>query len=221
MRRPYAKRVGPPRPKRRRRPIMPACGSLVGYFPSKRAFFAAIVEEEGAKLLRASTPDLSLPPFDQIKAGLEVYIDHAEHFPDGYRMAHQAAITDSDLCPTRQTRINVQRDRNPRQPGHRDACGQRDSDSGHELARFRASRHSRLARHPRHLPRRTARPVHPRAVGRGRTATRSPRDVAPLRNRPSGNKPPQARRQTRLGCVDGPATATRTNTAESNTQSYQ
>jgi hypothetical protein len=35
----------------------------------------------------------------------------AEHFPDGYRMAHQAVITDSDLCPTRQTRINVQRDR--------------------------------------------------------------------------------------------------------------
>ena len=52
---------------------MPACGSLVGYFPSKRAFFAAIVEEEGAKLLRASTPDLSRPPFDQIKAGLEVW----------------------------------------------------------------------------------------------------------------------------------------------------
>ena len=74
---------------------MPACGSLVGYFPSKRAFFAAIVEEEGAKLLRASTPDLSLPPFDQIKAGPEVYIDHAEHFPDGYRMAHQAVITDA------------------------------------------------------------------------------------------------------------------------------
>ena len=117
------------------RPIMPACGSLVGYFPSKRAFFAAIMEEEGAKLLRASTPDLSLPPFDQIKAGLEVYIDHAEHFPDGYRLAHQAVITDSDLCPTRQTRINVQRDRNPRQPGHRDACGQRDSDSGHQTAR--------------------------------------------------------------------------------------
>jgi hypothetical protein len=30
---------------------MPACGSLVGYFPSKRAFFAAIVEEEGAQRL--------------------------------------------------------------------------------------------------------------------------------------------------------------------------
>jgi AcrR family transcriptional regulator len=56
---------------------MPACGSLVGYFPSKRAFFAAIVEEEGAKLLRASTPDLSLPPFDQIKAGLAARPDRS------------------------------------------------------------------------------------------------------------------------------------------------
>jgi AcrR family transcriptional regulator len=88
-----------------------SCGLLYHYFPSKRAFFAAIVEEEGANLLRASTPDLSRPPLDQIKAGLAVYIDHAEQNPDGYRMAHQVAITDSDLGPTRQTRITTQRDR--------------------------------------------------------------------------------------------------------------
>jgi hypothetical protein len=49
-----------------------------------RAFFAAIVEEEGAKCCAPPPPDLSLPPFDQIKAGREVYIDRAEHFPDGY-----------------------------------------------------------------------------------------------------------------------------------------
>lgn len=88
-----------------------SCGLLYHYFPSKRAFFLAIVEHEGAKLLRASSPDPALPPLDQVKAGLEVYIDYAERHPDGYRMARQAAFTDNDLHPIHQARITAQRDR--------------------------------------------------------------------------------------------------------------
>jgi AcrR family transcriptional regulator len=86
-------------------------GLLYHYFPSKRAFFLAIVEDESAKLLRASAPDPALPPLDQLKAGLEVYIDYAERHPDGFRMAQQAAITDDDLHPLHRARVSAHRDR--------------------------------------------------------------------------------------------------------------
>jgi AcrR family transcriptional regulator len=86
-------------------------GLLYRYFPSKQAFFDAVVEVEGANLLRASSPDPTLSPLDQIKAGLDVYIDQAEKSPSGYRIAHRAGNADGDLGRTHQTRIMIQRDR--------------------------------------------------------------------------------------------------------------
>lgn len=86
-------------------------GLLYRYFPSKRAFFLAIVEVESAKLLRASTPDPTLSPLDQLSAGLEVYIDYAEHHPDSFRVAQHSHASDHDLHPLHQQRIAAQRDR--------------------------------------------------------------------------------------------------------------
>ncbi|MBV8182729.1 MAG: TetR/AcrR family transcriptional regulator [Mycobacterium sp.] len=88
-----------------------SCGLLYHYFPSKREFFLAIVEDESAKLLRASTPDPALPPLDQLKAGLDVYIDYAERHPDSFRVAQHAAITDHDLQRLHDARVTAQRDR--------------------------------------------------------------------------------------------------------------
>jgi AcrR family transcriptional regulator len=88
-----------------------SCGLLYHYFPSKRAFFVAIAEDESAKLLQASTPDPSLPPLEQLKAGLEVYIDHAERHPDSFRVARQAAITDNHERRIYQERFTAHRDR--------------------------------------------------------------------------------------------------------------
>jgi AcrR family transcriptional regulator len=84
---------------------------LYHYFPSKRAFFLAIVEEQGNKLLQTTTPDPSLPPLRQVEAGLEFYIDSAEQSPDAYRMAHEAALADRDAQLLRQTRVAAQRNR--------------------------------------------------------------------------------------------------------------
>jgi AcrR family transcriptional regulator len=86
-------------------------GLLYHYFPSKRAFFLAIVEDESAKLLSASAPDPKLAPIEQVKAGVEVYIDYAERHPDGFRMAQRAAITDTDLRQIHQARVTAQHDR--------------------------------------------------------------------------------------------------------------
>ena len=88
-----------------------SCGLLYHYFPSKRAFFLAIIEDESAKLLQAATPDPSLPPFDQLKAGVEVYIDYAERHPDGFRVAQRAALTDDDLLHIHEGRVTAHRDR--------------------------------------------------------------------------------------------------------------
>ena len=86
-------------------------GLLYRYFPSKQAFFAAVIDAEGERLLHASLPDPALSPLGQIKAGLDVYIDQAENSPSAYRMAHQLGSTDSGLEPTRQLRNIIQRDR--------------------------------------------------------------------------------------------------------------
>lgn len=86
-------------------------GLLYHYFPSKRAFFLAIVDDESAKLLRASIPDPSLPPLEQLEAGLEVYIDYAERHPHGFRVAQHAAITDNNLDRIHQARVTAHRDR--------------------------------------------------------------------------------------------------------------
>jgi AcrR family transcriptional regulator len=86
-------------------------GLLYHYFPSKRAFFLAIVEDQSAKLLQASTPDAALPPLEQLKAGLDIYIGYAECHPDSFRVAQQAAITDHDLGQIHRARISMHRDR--------------------------------------------------------------------------------------------------------------
>jgi AcrR family transcriptional regulator len=86
-------------------------GLLYRYFPSKQAFFAAVIEAEGERLLHASLPDPALSPLDQIKAGLDVYIDQAENSPSAYRVAHQLGFADSGLEPSRQVRNNIQCDR--------------------------------------------------------------------------------------------------------------
>lgn len=69
------------------------------------------MEDQSAKLLHASAPDTSLPPLDQVNAGLEVYIECAERHPDGFRVAQHAAVTDPDLGRIHQARVSVHRDR--------------------------------------------------------------------------------------------------------------
>jgi AcrR family transcriptional regulator len=88
-----------------------SCGLLYHYFPSKRAFFLAIVEDQSGKLLDASNPDPSLPPLEQLKAGLDIYIRYAESHPDSFRVAQQAAVTDNDLGQIHRARVSAQRDR--------------------------------------------------------------------------------------------------------------
>lgn len=87
-----------------------SCGLLYHYFPSKRAFFLAVVEDQSARLLQASTPAASSAPLDQLNAGLQVYIDYAEHHPDRFRLAHHAAVIDNDLGRIHGARVSAHRE---------------------------------------------------------------------------------------------------------------
>lgn len=66
-------------------------GLLYHYFPTKKDFFAAIVRVQRDQLLAMSEPDPALPVAEQLRAGLEVYLEFARTHPDGYRVVHRSA----------------------------------------------------------------------------------------------------------------------------------
>ena len=55
------------------------------YFPDKRAFFAAVVRNEGEKLFEATNapPDSDASLFEQLRAGVLAYLDYDEAHPHG------------------------------------------------------------------------------------------------------------------------------------------
>ena len=65
-------------------------GLLYHYFPTKKDFFAEIVRGQRDQLLAMSEPDPALPVAEQLRAGLDVYLEFARTHPDGYRIVHRA-----------------------------------------------------------------------------------------------------------------------------------
>lgn len=87
-------------------------GLLYHYFPTKREFFLAIVQAESARLLRLSAQDPSRPLLDQLNAGLDVYLDYAQHHASGYRIVHLAAsAADEEIRVIRDAALAANRDR--------------------------------------------------------------------------------------------------------------
>ncbi|MDP9820355.1 TetR/AcrR family transcriptional regulator [Nocardioides massiliensis] len=77
-------------------------GLLYHYFPGKRAFFAALVRRHSEKLVAETAPDPSLPPYEQLARGVEVYLDHVARNPLGTR-AMMRALASADAEMTRLT----------------------------------------------------------------------------------------------------------------------
>jgi AcrR family transcriptional regulator len=58
---------------------------LYHYFPSKQAYFAATLEEKAAELIKLmAEPDPSLPPLEQLMAGLDAFLGWVEANRDAY-----------------------------------------------------------------------------------------------------------------------------------------
>ncbi|MDT5196084.1 MAG: hypothetical protein QOH20_2838, partial [Mycobacterium sp.] len=51
-------------------------GLLYHYFPTKAAFFAALIERSSGRLMAVSVPDPALSPLEQLRHGIDAYLAH-------------------------------------------------------------------------------------------------------------------------------------------------
>jgi AcrR family transcriptional regulator len=58
---------------------------LYRYFPSKQAYFRAALEQAAEDLRERTAPDPSLPPWEQLVAGLEGFLAMIDENPGAYR----------------------------------------------------------------------------------------------------------------------------------------
>ncbi|MEU3611840.1 TetR/AcrR family transcriptional regulator [Streptomyces sp. NPDC006872] len=65
-------------------------GLLYHYFPTKRDFFAAVVERESERMLRMTAAVPGIPVRDQLASGLDTYLEYVETHAHGYRAFHRA-----------------------------------------------------------------------------------------------------------------------------------
>jgi AcrR family transcriptional regulator len=65
-------------------------GLLYHYFPTKRDFFAAVVERESERMLRMTAAVPGVPVRDQLTEGLDTYLAYVQAHAHGYRAFHRA-----------------------------------------------------------------------------------------------------------------------------------
>ncbi|MFJ4781830.1 TetR/AcrR family transcriptional regulator [Streptomyces sp. NPDC088794] len=65
-------------------------GLLYHYFPTKRDFFAAVVERESERMLQMTAAVPGVPAREQLTAGLDTYLTYVEAHAHGFRAFHRA-----------------------------------------------------------------------------------------------------------------------------------
>ncbi|WP_327319852.1 TetR/AcrR family transcriptional regulator [Streptomyces sp. NBC_01235] len=65
-------------------------GLLYHYFPTKRDFFAAVVERESERMLRMTAAVPGVPVRERLASGLDTYLEYVETHAHGYRAFHRA-----------------------------------------------------------------------------------------------------------------------------------
>ncbi|SHH58367.1 TetR/AcrR family transcriptional regulator [Streptomyces sp. 3214.6] len=65
-------------------------GLLYHYFPTKRDFFAAVVERESERMLRMTAAVPGVPVREQLASGLDAFLEYVETHAHGYRAFHRA-----------------------------------------------------------------------------------------------------------------------------------
>ncbi|PJJ56542.1 AcrR family transcriptional regulator [Mumia flava] len=68
-------------------------GLLYHYFPTKRAFFAALLARAAEQLAHDTAPDPTATPRQQLLAGIERYLDHCAANPSAARTIHRGAAS--------------------------------------------------------------------------------------------------------------------------------
>ncbi|ROP47059.1 TetR/AcrR family transcriptional regulator [Streptomyces sp. PanSC9] len=65
-------------------------GLLYHYFPTKRDFFAAVVERESERMLRMTAALPGVPAREQLTAGLDTWLAYVQAHAHGFRAFHRA-----------------------------------------------------------------------------------------------------------------------------------
>jgi AcrR family transcriptional regulator len=87
-------------------------GLLYHYFPTKGAFFAALVERTVEHLRAATAPDPALSPLEQLRHGIDAYLAHCRANPHAARAVHRgAASADPDVVAIIEHDHRVQEER--------------------------------------------------------------------------------------------------------------
>jgi AcrR family transcriptional regulator len=82
---------------------------LYHYFPTKRDFFAAVVERESERMLALTAAVPGVPVREQLSAGLDTYLEHVRAHAHGYRAFHRAdAAGDQSVRRVYQRALAVQ-----------------------------------------------------------------------------------------------------------------
>lgn len=65
-------------------------GLMYHYFPTKRDFFAAVVRRESERMLRLTAATEGVPVRDQLRTGLDTFLEYVERHAEGFRAFHSA-----------------------------------------------------------------------------------------------------------------------------------
>lgn len=63
-------------------------GLLYHYYPTKRAFFAALIRREAARMIDLTQPDPSLSVLEQLRFGIDVYLTHCKENALGVKVVY-------------------------------------------------------------------------------------------------------------------------------------
>ncbi len=87
-------------------------GLLYHYFPTKRAFFAAMVRRESGRMAELTTTDSALPVLTQLHQGIESYLDYCQDHKLGVKAVfHGAASADPEIQQIVDDDIRTQQER--------------------------------------------------------------------------------------------------------------
>ena len=70
---------------------------LYHYFPSKRDYFVATLEEAATELAARTEPDPSLPPLEQLTRSLDAFLSYIDENADAYRRLMRSATSVAEV----------------------------------------------------------------------------------------------------------------------------
>jgi AcrR family transcriptional regulator len=67
-------------------------GLLYHYFPTKRDFYVAVTRAAANEASQPTAPDASLPPTEQLRAGIDTFVRYAEEHSQGFLTAWRGSL---------------------------------------------------------------------------------------------------------------------------------